>query len=605
METPATKLDIEPLRPWFRATSNANRQHRPGAGVKLPPAASTEKGLDYAMFGVMRIILALSAWIIIWIDPTQPDRFVQPTYTALFLYAIYSIYLYLLARSGRGERHLRNAHWVDIAWYSILIGLSSGTNSIFFFGYLFAALAASFTWGLPTGLATVGVSAVAFLFIGYLTAPSGPQFKLNLFLIQPTYMLVLGAMMAYRGGVDIRLRRRNDLLREITAMAGPRNEVDHVLAAVLRQLRVFYNADSCLLVLKEFETGKELMRRVTRNDHGLEGVPELLAAQAAENLLCLPDDAQVVYRRRGSLFPLRSPVEIYDVNSGERLMHLESDAERLASLMEAEAYITVPARYRGVGGRLMVAGNQWTFQNSDCEFLAQVLDHLFPLIDNIRLIDRIANSAAEDERRRIARDIHDSIVQPYIGLKLGLTAARTEAARSANTQGGAATLEDLDRLIELTDLGIEDLRGYIRDLRSPAPGSPRTMKDGLVPAISRFAHKFSTVTGIRVEVASRLHQVLDERLEAELFQMTVEGLSNIRRHSKSESAFIEIGSSDENVWLKLVNEDTNSLPIAIFQPNSIAERAAALGGSVSVAPSAAGGATVRVDIPLGPRDAGR
>lgn len=58
----------------------------------------------------------------------------------------------------------------------------------------------------------------------------------------------------------------------------------------------------------------------------------------------------------------------------------------------------------------------------------QLIEHVLPVIDNIRLVDRLASAAAEEERRRIARDLHDRIVQPYIGLQLGLAAVRQRLA---------------------------------------------------------------------------------------------------------------------------------------------------------------------------------
>src|SRR4029078_5549779 len=66
---------------------------------------------------------------------------------------------------------------------------------------------------------------------------------------------------------------------------------------------------------------------------------------------------------------------------------------------------------------------------SDLEFLLQVLEQVTPVVETIRLVDRLASNAAEQERKKIARDIHDSVIQPYIGLQLGLVGLRQKIER--------------------------------------------------------------------------------------------------------------------------------------------------------------------------------
>src|SRR5215208_6885214 len=87
------------------------------------------------MIAAMRLVLASSALLIIHLDPSEPDRYVPITYAALILYTLYSAALYIITmRQGRAAQSIeRWSHWADVGWYLMLIALSSGTSSIFYF----------------------------------------------------------------------------------------------------------------------------------------------------------------------------------------------------------------------------------------------------------------------------------------------------------------------------------------------------------------------------------------------------------------------------------------------------------------------------------------
>jgi hypothetical protein len=194
---------------------------------------------DDDRIAALRILLAVSALLIIYIDPAELNRYVTLTYTTLVCYVLYSVTLYALARrrSPLMPSVRTVSHWADVGWYTLLITLSNGTHSVFFFGFYFAILVASFRWGFASGMRVTLVSAIFFSTIGLLTAPPEPHFELNRFLLRPTYLLVLGFMMAHRGGFEIALKRRLALLNDITTLANLRFGVDRTIGSVMEQLR--------------------------------------------------------------------------------------------------------------------------------------------------------------------------------------------------------------------------------------------------------------------------------------------------------------------------------------------------------------------------------
>jgi signal transduction histidine kinase len=557
--------------------------------------ALIREAIDERMIAAMRLMLVLVALLSTYVDPGETTHYVAATYTVLALYLIYSIVLLSLAVRRRSTIPATVAYWADVGWDILLISSSMGTNSIFFFFLFFAILVASFQSGFAAGMRVTLVATVLFTGVGFAMAPAEPEFELNGFLLRPTSLLLLGYMIACWGGAETMFRRRLALLKDVSLLANPRFGVDRTFGALMERLRAFYEADMCMLVMAEPPPGGYTLRRVSRQHPEADGKAEVITEEVARVLLALPaTQAQVSGRisRLWGWFGAVKRVQSYDVVTRERLPEPLQD---MRELLAAEAYITVPVRYRGetVGRLYLTAAQRYPFEASDVDFLLQVLEHTMPTIDNIRLVDRLASDAAEEERRRIARDLHDSVIQPYIGLQMGLMAIQKKLATQSETAP-----EDVERLLTLTNAGIADLRHYMGELRENGTRDSGPLPGGLLPAVQRFAKKFAEATGIAVHIEAETPLPVHDRLAAEVFQMVAEGLSNVRRHTRSAQATVTLTCGDQHLRLSIANDSaTGTVPIP-FTPRSIAERATALGGCARVEWPEHGGTVIVVDIPL-------
>src|ERR1044072_3695572 len=171
------------------------------------------------------------------------------------------------------------------------------------------------------------------------------------------------------------------------------------------------------------------MYRVVRGTHLSRSAPPELGHEAADQFLSPSLDFAVIYKKIGTsahtrLFDVKSRV-FSDTNS--------SDSEKLAGMLEAQKYLSVPVYYRHQAvGRLYIFNGPGRIDSADMDFMLQLMDHVTPVMENIRLIDNLASDAAEQERQRIAHDIHDSVIQPYLGLQFGL-AALDQKLEAGNT----------------------------------------------------------------------------------------------------------------------------------------------------------------------------
>jgi signal transduction histidine kinase len=542
--------------------------------------------VDRRIVNLARLLLATSALIVVWIDPLEPTHFVGATYTALTLYVSYSAFLYSFDR-GRTSFGIRYAHWIDVVWYAVLIGLSSGTNSIFFFFFLFSILSASFYLGFREGLAVTGVSFTLFLIVSYLTFRGHQSFELNRFLLRPIFLVVLGYLFSYWGGAEILLRRKLELLKEINVVSNPRFGFQHAAVSILEKLRLLYGADICLFVWKDADKGSAVINQSLHS--GPEGfarqeeeVPEFLAAE----LLCKGHESAVVGFNISSSWRKSRSLEIDTGKLSTRSID-SATLSRLAGYLNAESYISAPLHFRGRGvGRLIVAGQSTSFDQSDLGFVLQVGQTALTLLENVRLLDRLASDAAEVERKKIARDLHDSVVQPFFGIQYKIAALKRNLSDST-----IDVSSELDRLFTFVGDEIGGVRKYVHNLDSESVG-----QGDLYSAIRRYAAQFEENFGIHVELTFRSDITISDRLAAELIQIVHEGLSNIRKHTEALDCKVMLESKTKELKLELINQRSGDG--IDFTPRSIAERSESLGGYVTVDTGKPGLTRVVVRIPL-------
>ena len=105
------------------------------------------------------------------------------------------------------------------------------------------------------------------------------------------------------------------------------------------------------------------------------------------------------------------------------------------------------------------------------------------------------------------------------------------------------------------------------------------------------------VTLMDVQVTAEEHLLLDKRLTAEVVHMVAEGVSNVRRHTSSPWARVEIRSHQNHLLLRIENAVEDRAP-APFTPRSLTERATRLGGDLHVVHTDPGKTQVCIDIPL-------
>lgn len=539
------------------------------------------------MIRLMRLLLAISALVVTLVDPSQPDRFVELTYSLLISYVLYAGGIYSLSYSSFKGFSTKILLRIDVIWFLILVSLTSGTNSIFFFFFFFPILVASFRWGFSAGFRLTIVSAFLFTLIGYLSAPSGSEFELNRFMLRPIYLVILGYMISYWGEQEITSKRRLALLQQVGRLSNPRFGIDHTFDSIIKGIKNFYDAASVIMITSKASNSSFVLRETNAISYKNEIKAD--PTDATSPLLALPGESAIHYRKRRNFWRPSERIFAVKFLKGEQPPVSDSSCRALADMLDAPSFITIPLRYREINyGRIYVTSKRNTFVDTDIEFMSQLMSHVLPAIENIELLNQMASTVVEQQKKSISRDIHDSTIQPYIGLKLGL-----ESLEIKNSEGRDIS-KDISLLLKIADDSIIGLRGFIKNLREEPDDLQRAV---LIGAVKQLALKYKEYYGISVDVLPPGEIHLNDRLAAEVFQIVTEGLSNIRRHTNATKAAVKISHNDKFFLMYIENVvDPDNVPEE-FVPMSITGRVEALGGSTKVIRSTEK-TTISVRIPL-------
>lgn len=558
----------------------------PTIATNIPPPHAADAAraypyidaLGFRLMSLLRITVALSGLLI---SPALP----MPLVWLLLFYVVHSMVAHGLVLYRESLLHARCWHWMDVGWGIAIVAASGGGGSSYYLFFIYPIMVASLRRGTDEGVA-VSVAAVAgWLLIG-LTDPDSHtnSAELQRVLLRAGALLILGYAIALWAGFEALQKRRLLLLGELNRLPNPRFGPDRLIDATLEHLRAFYGAEFCVAAFVD-----EGAPRVHVTQRGAE-IQAAVPPEFAATLLCLPEHCAVVANARLKLLRFFGGHLRIDGIVGAELAVAQVASRELTRILGAGSWISVPLRCNGVAlGRLCLLSRQRRFGAFDVCLLRQCAEKFVPLVEAVKLLDRLASDAADTERRKISLDLHDSAIQPYLGLKLGLEALRRKA------EPGNKLAADIDDLFHMTQDSIAELRGYVRLLGGRAERRTAALMDGLQRQVERFRGFY----GFKVDVNFLSDVNLNDRLAAEVVHMIGESLSNIGRHTASRQVTINLSSSDDRFVTQIINHgvDTDA-PWQRFTPVSLTRRAQHLGGSVEVAPQANGGTAVCVTIPL-------
>ena len=249
-----------------------------------------------------------------------------------------------------------------------------------------------------------------------------------------------------------------------------------------------------------------------------------------------------------------------------------------------------------VGGE--VVGRVWSFRDVTEQQFSQSKIH--DALNALRRADGERRQllahlvrAKEEERSRVAADIHDDSVQI-------MTSVAIEIEGLARKAHDPAVREKLTLLEESVRAAIGSLRAMVFELKPPA-----LAQEGLIPALCLYLEEFQLDTGVRYELNNELNEDPSQELRVTLYRIVQEALVNIRKHARAKHVWVDLVPVDAGTRVRVVDDGVGFDP-ARFETGSfrghigiteMRERAEMVGGKLTIRPRQPSGTIVEAWIP--------
>jgi two-component system, NarL family, sensor histidine kinase DevS len=365
--------------------------------------------------------------------------------------------------------------------------------------------------------------------------------------------------------------RRLEATAAIARAVGSETDLERVLELIVKRGRALVDARAVVLLL-------------------VDGDRFQLAAGAG----------QVAGAAVGGRFPIAESAEGEVLFSGrpERIDDVPARlriSERDLGVARARTALLVPLVYRNTPLGLLAAFDRFTddaaFGDEEERLLLAFAASAATAVATARSVaeERLRHSlaAAEQERGRWARELHDETLQALGGLQVLLSSAVRRGTQEALEQSVRDAIEHIST-------EIESLRTLIAELR------PAALDEiGLAPAIESLGDRLAAVEGLDVEVEVELESRLDPELETTVYRVVQEALTNVAKHAEAEHVRVSVALEFDVVRVEVVDDGRGFDPDARvdgFGLVGMKERAALSHGGLEIE-SAPGRTVVRATLP--------
>lgn len=570
----------------------AEASHRRAAADPLySPQSRAER-----LIAAARAVLAAFSLLAIWLDPSEPTKYAQTAYAVLAVYVVYALGIALLVWRATAPlgRQILVMHAFDLGAFTLFIYFTQGPTSPFFVFFVFSLACATLRWQWQGTLWTAAVALAMFLGMGVYTATilGDPEFELNRFIMRSVYLAVVAVLLAYLGLYE--QRRRGEIARLAAWPPAVPRDARSLVQGILEHAAGILGAPRVLMAWEEPEEPGLRLALWSRGEFQWSREPpgafQPLVAEplAGADFLC-PDARP----------PL--PTVLWTSDGGFQRWQGAPLHPDLSARFAVGAVLALGLRGEGFEGRLFSLDKPG--MTSDDLVLGEVVARqVATRMEHFYLSRELQQAAATEERIRLARDLHDGLLQSLTGAALQLETVSHLV--EADPKGARERLLEIQRLIAAEQ---RDLRSFVQRLK-PAPLGPAEAQSDLVASLKELAQRMERQWSLRVELSvARMEAGIPEALAHDIYRMVHEALVNTARHAGASVGRVEVGARDNRVRITVADNGRGfpfrghyghaALTAMRLGPVTLRERVESLGGSLTI-DSTEAGACLDITVPL-------
>jgi signal transduction histidine kinase len=550
---------------------------------------------DEWALAIARLVLSAGCMgVIIWEEGVVPGLHLK----LLFAFLIYSLLILAALRVFPQWHPLFHAgvHFADTVWAAPLIVLV-GHPSVFFVLALFVIANSVMRWGFWEALLTI-VLLCTFIPLMHLSYGIPPQQDLRQALEVFPYVL-LGFAIAIAAGLIAEARASRSetystkqILQDIRLQTGFEAAIQRLGSIGLR----VYGASRLMLAIHNNRTGQGTLlqiagldailesREIRHSQHGYYFFPapgeswRVVRTERQEDFKCHTLDAGKVSRDKTGF---RMPDGFMSLHPFSQLLAVSAAAGDELSL---RFYIVDPQRYFAGADRL--------------RYLDRMVRQAVPTIHDQFQVGCMRTDAEAAAGSRMARDLHDGVIQTLAGINLQLDELRQQASSSFPQSG-----DRLACIQKCVQDEIASLREFTQQLRTHEVDS-----SNFLGYLSNAATKFQCEHGITTRFISELDAVkLSPFVCGKLARIVLEALVNVRKHSQASEIYIRLGSRNGDLVIGIFDNGrgfgfsgqyTHEELLASGKgPAVIMERARSINARVSIESVEGSGSCLEISLP--------
>lgn len=581
----------------FFLSSRLRAEASPGESIRIERVIS-----------VARLFLTIIALIALDFDPVQPAAYAPIARSLLILFAAHSVaaVLVLRTRPRRAKAFALTTHTIDLLAAAVTLPMASPNNPFFAF-FLFVLASAAFRWGFRETVATTA-AALGLMLLHQRVAAYVPALGVTGYddpyrlIVRTAYLVMMGLLLGYVAEAGRLLRAESEAVVHVLGKIRGDVNVTRSLTVVANEVLSVLDGSQLLLVVEELAS-QRLFRWDTLGGWSVASTTvrgESAAVDRPAYLFGSPDHSMAIVRRQWPWSEVS--YDIMAINPAGRLVN--------TSRVEVPDAFVAAYPFRRLILAPVTLGDEWSgrifiFEPrlsvpliELTEFLRTLIRQVSPAVFSVYLQSRLQARAGALERARVARELHDGVIQSLIGVEMQLQVLRGQEPLKSNPAG-----EELSRLQSLLRNEVLNLRDLMQQMR-PAEFDPDELLDHFADMVQRFGRD----TGISARFVTDLKQVaLERHICFELVRIVQEGLANVRKHSGATHVVVRFGVGD-GAWRLEVDDDGRGFPFEgrLSQveldarsggPVMIKERVRAIGGQFTIESKPGRGSRLEVLVP--------